>query len=262
MKFLNGKKVKTPSEPACSVYVVIKLMSNSSKALDEPEAFWRCNHYNAVSHFGLFLDCFRHSWKQSFSFQNWRTRSSSVGKWMDSATGSTMAPAAKKQNLCLQNISTVIIRLHPATVMPFHILQCLFHHFSRNKKGLKYETIHAKAILLHIVNAKCLSTLKGPYLWSLMYTTSQNLLRLSLFTTYFINWYNNIFDTPSLSLSKYPVTSRYLSSLHKNWKKVPHLNRTLKNYKYKLFLFYFHPQNCTKCTNLGYFAVIYITFDH
>ncbi len=60
------------------------------------------------AYLGLFLDCLRHSWKQSFSFQNFRIFSSSEGKLIDSGTGSTMM-SAKTEN---QNVTrqTCVVR--------------------------------------------------------------------------------------------------------------------------------------------------------
>lgn len=54
------------------------------------------------AYLGLFLDCLRHSWKQSFSFQNFRILSSSEGKLIDSGTGSTMVSAKHTEN---QNVT-------------------------------------------------------------------------------------------------------------------------------------------------------------
>lgn len=51
---------------------------------------------NSYVYLGLFLDCLRHSWKQSFFCQNSNIFSSSEGKLMDSGTGSTMASVQKQ----------------------------------------------------------------------------------------------------------------------------------------------------------------------
>lgn len=53
-----------------------------------------CYRGNICSYLGLFLDCFRHSWKQFFSSHICMVFSSSEGKLMDSGTGSTMVSGA------------------------------------------------------------------------------------------------------------------------------------------------------------------------
>lgn len=88
---------------------------------------------------GLFLDCLRHSWKQSFFCHNCRIFSSSEGKLMDSGTGSTMA-SAKNRNQIRKSIhekeETEMHHILRVTKSPWWFF---FVFFPTNYYPLKYQ---------------------------------------------------------------------------------------------------------------------------
>lgn len=92
---------------------------------------WNTIHVaNICSYLGLFLDCFRHSWKQFFVSHICMIFSSSEGKLMDSGTGSTMVSATHKFWINILSIDFIchitLIFLFPSTFIHGDKLFILF----------------------------------------------------------------------------------------------------------------------------------------
>lgn len=97
-------------------------------------------------HLGRFLLCFRHSWKQSFSCQNCRIRSSSVGKLMDSGTA-----------------STILITSHHNTHKHKHIkLHLKLAYLHRNTSNTKWASVSSYQLREHKTTTNSIHSSQNP----------------------------------------------------------------------------------------------------